>query len=87
MSDIWAAPADLYRWGPILVATPKIASKGSNQEAEQPNRARSLVGSLRRCSEGDPTHLKFSAAWVPYPVLSAVLGAALRRYMPIYPGH
>jgi hypothetical protein len=33
------------------------------------DRARALVGGLVTGSEGHPTHLKSSAAWVPYPVL------------------
>ncbi len=43
----------------------------------------SLAGGLLRDSEDQPNHLEFSAAWVPYPVLSAVLGAAICRYMPV----
>ncbi len=75
----WAAPADPDRWGPILVATPKIALARFHRAAEHPRRALQLVGDLLCSSEGHPTHLKFSAAWVPFPVLSAVLGAAIRR--------
>ena len=58
----------------------------SGQEAEQPNRARPLVGGLLSGSEAHPTQPEFSAAWVPFPVLSAVLGAAIRRSTPLYAG-
>ena len=34
---------------------------------------------LLQGSEDHPTHLKFSAAWVPFSVFSAVLGAAICR--------
>jgi len=58
----------------------------SGQEAEQPNRARSPVGGLLSGSEGHPTHFVFSAAWVPFPVLGAVLGAAIYHItLPVIP--
>jgi hypothetical protein len=38
-----------------------------------------LIDGCLRDSEGHSTHWKFNAAWVPYPGLSAVLGATIRR--------
>ena len=46
----------------------------------------SPLGGLPRDSEVHPTHVLFSAAWVPFPVLSAVLGAAICRSTPLYAG-
>jgi hypothetical protein len=46
----------------------------------------SLAGGLLRDSEDQPNQPEFSAAWVPFPVLSAVLGAAICRSTPLYAG-
>ena len=50
----------------------------SNRGSGAPNGA-GILGH----SERHTTHLEFSAAGVPFSVLSAVLGAAICRYMPV----
>jgi hypothetical protein len=72
--------------GPILVPTPNIALARFHQAAEHPNRAHGLAGGLLGDSEGHPTHAEFSAAWVPFPALTAVLGAAICHSTPPYAG-